>query len=465
MEKGEDLFRDNTKRLSVIEGGFFGIQEGFGTKYIAPFALAIGKNNPYINTFIAILHSAPYLIGNLSQLFTNGVMKNYKRKNLLSFFVLFQSFLWLGVLFSGFLFLKGVDSNLSLILLIIFYSALVSSGSFVAPVWASLMKDIVDGKRASYFSRRNAISGFVALISSLIAGIFLDKIGANHLLIGFFLLFLFSFVFRFISGILFLYHYDPEFKMNHSNYFSFKDFIKKYKRSNFVKFTIFISLFILAVSLSSPFFVVYMLKDLNLSYLKWTIITISGSLSSLIFMPFWGNFIDNHGSIKTLKITGIFVSFIPLLWMISYYFNPSEINIVIFLVFLEFFAGCMWSGFNLSYPNFIYDAVTLEKTHLCSAYFNIFYGIGIFIGSIVGSVLLSLNIKLFFVSSIFFVFFISGIFRISAYLLMIPKINEVRDVQNISIEKIFKKLPRFKVKPFIDVFNLKIIRPRPNDFD
>lgn len=467
IEKEDDEFRENTKKLSIIEGGFYGIHEGVGLKYIAPFALAIGKDNPYVITFLAILHSVPSLIGNLSQLYTNHIINKFRRKHILAFFIILQSLAWFSILLSGLFFLKfNFNSNLSLILLVISYTFLVSFGSFTSPVWTSLMKDIVVDKNGYYFGRRIMISGFVALASSLLAGIFLDKLSPNKLLIGFFLLFFFAFIFRLLSGISFLFHYDPPFKKVGSNYFSFIDFVREYRTSNFVKFSLFISFFMFSVSLASPFFIVYMLEDLKFSYLTWTIISVVGSLSSLIFMSFWGNFIDNYGSIKTIRITGIIISLIPIAWIFTYYMNPESLIILIYLIILELFAGFMWAGFNLSYSNFVYDVIVKkEKTHLCSAYFNVLHAVGVFLGAIIGSLIISFNINLFFVSSIFFIFFLSALSRVVAYLIMTPKINEVRDVQNVTIEKASKDLCKFYAKPFIHFFHLKINKLSSNGFD
>lgn len=458
MEKRDDDLKENTKKLSIIEGSFYGIHEGVGIRYIAPFALAIGKGNPYVTTFLAILHSVPSLIGNLSQLYTNKIINKYKRKYLLAFFVILQSLAWFSILLSGLFFLKFNDkSSLSLILLVISYTLLVSFGSFINPVWTSLMKDIVSDKNGYYFGRRTMISGFVALLSSLLAGIFLDKLSPNKLLMGFFLLFFFAFIFRLFSGILFFFHYDPPFKKIGSDYFSFIEFVREYRTSNFVKFSLFISFFMFSVSLASPFFIVYMLEDLKFSYLTWTIISVAGSLSSLIFMSFWGNFIDNHGSIKTIRLTGVVISLIPAAWIFTYYMNPESLTIFIYLIILELFAGFMWAGFNLSYSNFVYDVIVKkEKTHLCAAYFNVLHAIGIFLGAVIGSLIISFNINLFFVSSIFFIFFLSALSRILAYLIMTPRINEVRNVQNATVEKAFKELCKFHMKPFIHFFHLKI---------
>ena len=46
---------------------------------------------------------------------------------------------------------------------------------------------------------------------------------------------------------------------------------------------------------------------MGFSYLDWTIITIAGSLSSLLFMPLWGKFTDRFGSVKTISITGFII--------------------------------------------------------------------------------------------------------------------------------------------------------------
>ena len=367
-----------------------------------------------------------------------------------------QSLAWFSVLLSGLLFLKfNFNSNLSLILLVISYTFLVSFGSFINPVWTSLMKDIVVDKNGYYFGRRIMISGFVALVSSLLAGIFLDKLSQNKILMGFSLLFFFAFIFRLFSGISFLFHYDPSFKKVGSNYFSFIDFVREYKKSNFVKFSLFISFFMFSVSLASPFFIVYMLEDLKFSYLTWTIISVIGSLSSLIFMSFWGNFIDNHGSIKTIRFTGVVISLIPIAWIFTYYMNSESLTIFIYLIILELFAGFMWAGFNLSYSNFMYDVIVKkEKTHLCAAYFNVLHAIGVFLGAVIGSLIISFNINLFFASSIFFIFFLSALLRILTYLIMIPKIKEVRNVQNVTMENDFKKLCKFYAKPFIHFFHL-----------
>lgn len=50
--------------------------DGAGSRYITPYALAIGANN----TQIGLLTSIPSLLGNLSQLFTSKIIEKTSRK-------------------------------------------------------------------------------------------------------------------------------------------------------------------------------------------------------------------------------------------------------------------------------------------------------------------------------------------------------------------------------------------------
>ncbi|MEK6872610.1 MAG: MFS transporter [Nanoarchaeota archaeon] len=433
---GDAELKEKTKKLSIIEASFFSVHDGLGIRCITPFALAIGKNNPHINTFVGLLSSLPSLIGNLSQIYTTKLMERYKRKKILFIGIIIQSLLWFGVIFSGTLFfLFKLNSFLSLIFLTIFYTLLVLAGAFVVPAWTSLMKDIVVRGRGDYFGKRNMIAGIIAILSSLLAGLLLDSLEADKIFIGFFILFFTAFVFRFISGILSLSHYEPKIEIRKSDYFSFFDFLKRARKSNFAKFSLFISFLMLSVYIAGPFFTVYMLKNLNFSYIKWTAIVIIGSGSTLFFMPLWGKFADKYGSIKTLKITGFLIPLIPLIWMLTYFFDPLSSMLFLFLCSLEFFSGFLWAGFNLSYSNFIYDAVTREKTSLCSAYFNVLQGAGIFIGALVGGLLLSANFKLLGLSAFLSLFFLSALMRFFSYAIMMPKIKEIREVQEFRLKK------------------------------
>ena len=77
MTKDEHKEIERTKKLSIIEGNFSVLQTGFGTNNIVPYAIALGGNNPHLNTFVGFLSSFPSLLGNVSQIFTYKLLEKY----------------------------------------------------------------------------------------------------------------------------------------------------------------------------------------------------------------------------------------------------------------------------------------------------------------------------------------------------------------------------------------------------
>jgi len=199
----------------------------------------------------------------------------------------------------------------------------------------------------------------------------------------------------------------------------------------------------LTTSIASPFFSVYMIRDLKFNYGIWTLISISGSVSALLFMPVWGKFADKFGNMRVLRLTGVLVPLVPLLWLPTAIFAKiSLIAVVVYIFIEEFISNLIWAGFNLCYVNFIYDAVTRQRLALCIAYFNILNGIGVFIGATLGGLLTTLNLSLFGLNPLLIIFAFSGITRLVVYLIMMPMIKEVREVPKYEKGRIRKEITK-----------------------
>lgn len=424
----EGVLKENTKRISIKEAAAASVMDGSGSRYITPYALAIGANN----TQISLLTSVPSLLGNLLQLWTSRAIERYSRKKVIALGVFLQALMWLPMIGVGyFFFYKGLDHGISASLMIIFYTLFIIFGAFLSPAWNSLMKDIVGKERGQYFGERNRIAGIISIGIFFVCGFVLHYFQQiSNLFIGFLILFGVAFVSRVASGFLITKHYDPELKLEKGYYFSFWQFVKRIPQSNFGKFSVFISLISLATAIASPFFTVYMIRDLKFTYIIWMLISLSGSVSTFLFMPMWGRFADKFGNLKVLRLTGAFVPLVPLLWLPTALLIKISLPLVIVYILVEeFISSLIWAGFNLCYVNFIYDAVTREKVALCIAYFNILNGVGVFIGASLGALVASFNLGFFGLHPLLWVFLISGIARFVAYLTMIPKIKEVREVQ------------------------------------
>lgn len=446
-KKEEELLKEKSRKISIIEGSAFGVSEGFGFRYLTPFALAMNAGN----SFIGLLSSIPLLLGNFAQLISLKQMKKFSRKKIVFWSVFFQALMWLSLVFIAVAYFSyGLSSTMSLWLLFIFYSLLVGIGSIAKPAWNSWMRDLVDGDcLGRYFSKRNAIAGFVGIVSMLIAGLILSYFKNVNLMIGFTILFGTAFLARTISSFLFLKQYEPKFEVDDKAYFSFLDFVKKIRESNFGRFVVYLFVFFIFVSIASPFFAVYLLNELQFSYIMFTIIILTPSLATLLFLPFWGYIEDTHGSVKILKITGFLIAFVPLLWAIH---SLVPINIFYYLILVEIFSGFVWSGFNLAHVNFVFDAVSRQRTALCVAYVNILIGIAFFIGANIGGKMSSFGITLFGLNPLVFLFVIAFIGRLISYLFLIPGFKEVRKVKELNLDVYFVD--------FFKHLEHKILRPK-----
>jgi MFS family permease len=435
----EQKLIDKTKNLSLIEGGAYSVMDGFGFRYVTPYALSVGANN----TQIGLLSSLPGLLGNLSQLLTFKFMKHFSRKKIIFWGVLLQALMWILLIAAGIpFFIYGLKNNLSADLIILIYTLIVAFGAFAGPAWTSLMRDLIPLNRGAYFGKRNQIIGVVALFCMFIAGFLLDYFKQTHIYLGFIIMFLIAGFGRFISSILFMKHYEPKFQVDESKYFSLFDFIKKMRENNYGRFVLYFSMVSFACAIASPFFVVFVLKDLGFSYSQYMITVVFNSLATLLFMPLWGKFADKYGTVEVMRITGFLIPLLPFFWLIT----PLVHNIaylVVLIIFFEIYSGFIWSGFNLAAGNFVYDAVSKERISICSSYLNIINGFLALIGALIGGYLSSHDFSILGFSPILTLFVISSIARFAVYFIYSSTVREVREVKIFEPRRRMKEQVRF----------------------
>jgi MFS family permease len=438
---------ERSRKYSLKDSAAVNINVGLGENYISAYAVALNASP----TEIGLLTSIPNLIAPLAQLATSRSMQKNSRKQVYSRAILIQSLLWLPIIFISFLFLH--DLKQAPMLLVIFYTVYALFGNFAAPAWVSWMGDLIDPKEAGKFlGLRNKIGGITALISMIIGGVALDLFKAQADLtskvyisfIGFGIIFFLAMLFRLLSRHFVLKQHEPNFKFERDSYFSFLQFIKKIPKSNFGKFSLYVALIVLATNIAAPYFTLYMLKDLNYSYVQFMIISVASAVATFVFISKWGKFADKHGNIQMLKITSLLIPIICFLWPVGAYFVPEPFKFP-FIIAINFFSGYAWAGFNMAAGNFVFEAATPQRRGLCSAYSSVMNGVAVFLGATIGSVLIS-KVNISFMSIILFVSLISGVARYLVFFIMRKSIKEIREV----------KKAHWKVIPMAsDLYNLQ----------
>jgi MFS family permease len=410
----------NSLRVSFLDGVFASCMMGFTSEYIIPYALALKASVRQVG----ILSALPNLVSSLVQLKSADLTDKIRsKKKIVVTFVLFQALTGIPIILIPFLF-KGFEVAALIILVTIF----TSFNAFCLPAWHSLMSDYLpSNKRGAYFGWRNKILGAVTIACIFIAG-FILYLFKQDTFKGFFVIFSIAFLSRLISWYFLTRMYEPPFKVNKEAYFSFVDFLRRARRSNFAKFVIFAASFSFCVNIASPFFPVFMLKNLKFDYLTYTLIVITVPLTTIFTIGRWGRVADRIGNLKVLKTTAILITILPALWIINR--DP------VYLIFAQIISGFAWAGFNLCAVNFIYDAVTAPKRVRCISYFNVFSGAAIFLGALLGGYLVNylpslLGYKLLTL------FLISSVLRLSVVLFFSSRIKEVRPVEDISAKDLF----------------------------
>ncbi len=428
--------KHQSRRLSIKEGMFAAASGSFGNSYISPFAIAINASN----SAVALLSSISGLLGPLTQIFSSRLIEKYPRKKIILKAVLLESLVWIPLMVIAFLFYKGILVTFLPFFLLTFFAIFIMATYTTGAAWFSWMGDITDTKfRGRWFSKRNLITGFVAVILTLLASFVLSYFQKqNWTMFGFIILFALALTFRIISRSIFKKQYEPKIKLKKGDYFSFWDFLTKSTKTNFGKFAIFRALLSFAGSISTPLLAVYLLRYLEFDYITYIIIILSSTIFSIGVMKVWGTFADKYGNYKVLAITSLLIPTIPILWILS----PSPIYMILVPSFIS---GISWAGFTLSSGNFIYDNVKTQKRGLAISYYNMLIGIGIFLGAGLGAILIK-YLTISFMEPLFFIFLLGGLMRMVVVFNWIIKIKEIRKTEKLNGKKALKNLIFKQVK-------------------
>ncbi|KJJ84082.1 major facilitator superfamily protein [Candidatus Omnitrophus magneticus] len=407
-------------RFSLFDGMAASIMAGLTQDYFVPFLLLLGGTAKHVG----IINALPNLFASLFQFKTAELEEFLKsRRKTIVLFVLLQVLTIIPILFIVF---KGAGHPVLFITFVICFTVF---GALSTASWGSLMADIVPkNKRGEYFGWRNRILGFITVGSSLSAGIILNYMKKINIFHGFFIIFLTAFLARIISAYFLSRMYEPSVEYKKEHFFSFSQFLSRTHKSNFAKFVIFVALLNFTVNIASPFFAVFMLRDLHFNYLIFTIVTISAPITAHLSITRWGKHADHAGNLKIIRLTAPIVGIVPLWWLVSQNW--------VFLIFAQIFSGYVWAGFNLSTSNFIYDAVTPEKRTRCIAYFNVLNGIALSFGAILGGISAE-HVKSILGYNLLTLFVISSILRLVVGIYMPLLLKEVRPVHHVTYSKLF----------------------------
>lgn len=428
---------DRSLRHSVRDGVAYSLMSGGGETYFSAFALFLRATTAQIGW----LASLPPLLGSFAQLLSAWIGHLTKRRMpIILAGATLQALVWLPLIV-----LPLVFRDHAVTILIACVTLYYAFANLAAPQWSSLMGDLVPEKRRGrYFARRTALGSTTAFIALVVAGLILYLFDELELtLIGFVTVFAIAALARGVS----VYHlsrmHDRPGRVAALEIPTERRFWTRVRHSPFVRFSVFYAFMQTAVAIASPFFTVYMLRDLQYSYLQFMVNTAASVFMQVITLNIWGRIGDQFGNRKILMFTGTIIPLFPSLWLFS--------DNYFYLVGLQAISGLAWAGFSLSAGNFFYDLVPAEKRATYLALHNVLASVGIFVGALLGGYLGAVLPTRWewwggtfeWTSALFGVFLLSTMARIAVVLVFVPQLKEVRPVRPVSVGGLIFRVVRY----------------------
>jgi len=413
---GDQEKKQRSLKYSVVDGSFYAVMAGFGESFFSAYAVFLNASNGQL----ALLGSLPQMIGSYSQLLTRRFTKIFgsKQKFIVTSATL-QALMHLLILCAYFF------QKLSVPILIFAVSLYYLFAMIIGPAWNTWMGDLVEERvRGAYFGSRNFACGFASFFAFVTAGYLLqyytDTVTQKFL--GFVFLFVIATCARLVSAYFLSLKYEPKNVLAEKNPFPFTEFIRAVRTTNLGTFLMFLWVFNFGVYISGPFFTPYMLGELHIDYIAFTLVNAAAIIAKLLFMPVWGKASDRFGTRKLLLLSACLVVLNPFMWL----FGSS----LVYLIIIQLYSGFAWAGLELTTFNFLFDTTTPEKRSSVIAYHNVINGTMLFLGAIVGGWLVTAG----FIPnwSVYFdVFLASGILRLVACIFFLWRVKEVRQFEQV----------------------------------
>lgn len=396
----------HNQRLLIQQGILWSLYYGLTSAFLIAFALALGASN----TVIGIAGALPYLAAILAQVPGAKLVEIYSRLHINIILTFTSRLLWIPIILIPFFF-----KTHPLITLLVYFFLVQFTEWITNPAWVSLAGEFVPIKhRGKYFAKRNMFMGIFGMTASVIGAAYLDLFPKTSYT-GFSTMFLIGMLFGLWSSYLYVRMKEKPYKdEKHHRIAEFFEI-----KGEFKKLVGIIMFFNFAFMISSPFFIVYMLKNIEMSYTLVMVSFAIGGLAKILSHPHWGRVSDKIGD-KPVAIFSIFgTALVPFLYL----FATKDTLWMVFVA--QIVSGIVWAGVDLSVFNLVLDFSHQHRTIKVAKYVML-TSIPLILAPIVGGLIAD---KLVFIlSGIPLVFGISFLLRATSATFMFsikePRIKE-----------------------------------------
>ena len=269
--------------------------------------------------------------------------------------------------------------------------------AFGYSAWFSWMAALVPHRlRGRYFGFRNSASSLTNLISLPLLG-FAISFWPGGSIQGYGALLLLGIVFGIVSLLCQFWMTDVNPQITHSPKpskqeteiaHSQPETLNIFKNINFLKLLLYLGLWTFAMNLSTPFFNIYMLRNLDLDINLVTIYTSLLAGANLLMLIFWGKLADRLGNRPLLLLVGILMAVTPLFWLGV---GRDSVSVWVGIPLIQFMLGAFGAAITLCSSNIQMEVAPIDHPSQYFAIAGAVMGVTGGLGSTVGGFLADLD--------------------------------------------------------------------------
>ncbi len=453
-----------TLRFSQQEAAASATMTGTSDNFLNAFAIYLQASPVQIGWLTAL----PQLFGALSQIVSVWMGNHVTRKPLVIYTALVQSLVVAGMGVLALLFGTGLIDARGVPVLILLAIVYFTCTNTIQPHWRAWMGGLVPGsRRGIFFATRTRLTMATSLLVFLVGGTVLSIGEARNLAwMGFAFLFFAAATGRYFSSVLFRKMHDPHPDAGRNNMRlrdSWRHIGESLKDPAFRNYSLFVASMQGASAISAPFFAVYQLRDLEFSYLQFSISCMTSIATQFVMLSFWGTFSDRFGNRLVMLIASCLLPVVPLLWLISPQFSH--------ILMVQVVSGIAWSGFTLSTSNYLYD-IRPHHTNfaLYAAVQSGSHALLVFLGGLSGGYLATYTPLIADAiaglweprSALYLVFITSALIRTAVALGFLPRLHEADIRRRPKVLEVIFRVARFNAVSGVVIDWLSVTRKNSN---
>ncbi len=418
-------------RLWIVSSSLAAVYLSITTgAYATGYALHLGATD----ALIGFLSAAPAL-GQILQMVAPLLSERRRRRKpwcMTSYLTGYA--VWLPIALIP-LFAPGEAAPWTMIVLVLVGGAATALAN---PASLSWLTDLVPlDVRGRFIGRQQSQVAFVGLVTSLLAGQYLDLFAEGHKGPGFMSLFITAAVFgtASIGAWGFVPEPPPEPSPERVDWHLLR---LPLRHANFRNLMIFTALRTSAVYVAAPFFAVYMLEHLDVPYSQVALFSITVTIFTMVSNPLWGYLADKYGYKPILRISSFGVALNPLFW-----FFANKQNYLWLIPVAQAYGGFVGAGLILSQFNLMLKTAPEEHRSVYLGFHQAVVNVAVALGSLLGGYLAKLFSELGPfellgqpISHLQVVFLVSGLLRMSG----LSYLHRVREAAEVSARTLIREV-------------------------